>query len=156
MKHLLIILSILLLSSPLFSQETGVLYQNETSSGVQWKTFGDGKVQPKYEGQITFGEPNGYGTLTKPDGGEYVGLFKDGKLHGQGTLTLPYRDKYVGEFKDGREHGQGTFTFFDGLYIYVGEYKEGKKHGQGTFTTIGGDKYVGAFKDGNFWNGTTY
>ncbi len=30
-KHLLIILSILLLSSPLFGQETGVLYQYETS-----------------------------------------------------------------------------------------------------------------------------
>jgi len=52
-KHLLIILiSILLLSSPLFGQETGVLYQYETSSGIQWKTFGDGTVQPKYEGKI--------------------------------------------------------------------------------------------------------
>jgi len=36
MKHLLILLvSILLLSSPLFGQETGVLYQYETSSGIQ-------------------------------------------------------------------------------------------------------------------------
>jgi len=36
MKHLLIILiSILLLSSPLFGQETGVLYQYETSFGIQ-------------------------------------------------------------------------------------------------------------------------
>jgi len=43
MKHLLIFLSILLLSSPLFGQETGVLYQYETSSGWEWKTFGDGK-----------------------------------------------------------------------------------------------------------------
>ncbi|HIM44613.1 MAG TPA: membrane-binding protein, partial [Deltaproteobacteria bacterium] len=31
MKHLIIILSILLLSFPLFGQETGVLYQYETS-----------------------------------------------------------------------------------------------------------------------------
>jgi len=35
MKHLLIIISFLLLSSPLFGQETGVLYQYETSSGLQ-------------------------------------------------------------------------------------------------------------------------
>ena len=35
MKHLLIILSILLPSSPLFGQETGVLYQYETSFGIQ-------------------------------------------------------------------------------------------------------------------------
>jgi hypothetical protein len=45
-KHLLIIFSILLLSSPVFGQETGVLYQYETSSGIKWKTFGDGTVQP--------------------------------------------------------------------------------------------------------------
>jgi len=52
MKQTLIILSILLLSFPLFGQETGVLYQYETSSGIKWKTFGDGTVQPKYEGKI--------------------------------------------------------------------------------------------------------
>ena len=45
MKHLLIILSILLLSSPEIGQETGVLYQYETSSGLVWKTFGNGKFQ---------------------------------------------------------------------------------------------------------------
>jgi len=35
MKPLLIILSILLLSSPVIGQETGVLYQYETSFGIQ-------------------------------------------------------------------------------------------------------------------------
>ena len=55
MKHLLIILSILLLSSPVIGQETGVLYQYETSTGIKWKTFGDGKVQPKYKGEIKNG-----------------------------------------------------------------------------------------------------
>jgi len=52
-KHLLILISILLLSSPLFGQETSVLYQyeNETSSGYEyseenivWKSFGDKKI----------------------------------------------------------------------------------------------------------------
>jgi hypothetical protein len=49
MKHLLIILSILLLSSPLFGQskETGVLYQYKTSSGFVWKTFGEVKFNQK-------------------------------------------------------------------------------------------------------------
>jgi len=56
-KHLHILLSILLLSSPLFGQETGVLYQYETSSGLVWKTFGNEKLQPKYEGEITNGNP---------------------------------------------------------------------------------------------------
>ena len=52
MSHLLIILSLLLLTSPLFDQETGVLYQYKTSTGLVWKTFGNVKVQPKYEGEI--------------------------------------------------------------------------------------------------------
>jgi len=79
MKHLLIILSILLLSSPVIGQETGVLYQYETSSGIQWKTFGDGKVQPKYKGEIKNGKPNGQGIYTYPDGRKYVGEYKDGQ-----------------------------------------------------------------------------
>jgi len=61
-KHILIILSILLLSSPpLFVQETGFLYQYGTSSGIQWETFGDGKVQQKYKGGIKNGEMDGLG-----------------------------------------------------------------------------------------------
>jgi len=95
-KHLLIILSFLLLSSPLFGQETGVLYQYETSSGFVWKTFGNEKLQPKYEGQITFGEPNGHGTFTNPDGEKYVGEWKNGKHHGQGTYTFHDGVKWVG------------------------------------------------------------
>jgi len=58
-KHLLILLSILLLlSSPLFgqSQETNVLYRWKTSSGFQWKTFGNGEVKPKYVGEMNLME----------------------------------------------------------------------------------------------------
>jgi len=50
---------LLLISTPLFGQETGVLYQYETSSGIKWKTLGDGKVQPKYEGEIKNGKMDG-------------------------------------------------------------------------------------------------
>ena len=56
MKHLLILISILLLSSPVIGQETGVLYLYKTSSGKKWKTFGNGKVQPKYKGEIKNGK----------------------------------------------------------------------------------------------------
>ena len=84
MKYILIILSILLISSPLFGQETGVLYQYVASTGIKWKTFGDGKVQPKFEGEIKNGDMwfilHGLGVITFPfDGKKYVGEFKDGK-----------------------------------------------------------------------------
>ena len=125
MKHTLILLSILLLSSPLFGQETGVLYQYETSTGIQWKTFGDVKVPPEYEGEIRNGKPDGFGILIWFDGIKYVGNFKDGKEHGQGTFTSPDGTKYVGEWKDGKKHGQGTETWSSG-WKYVGEWREGK------------------------------
>jgi len=79
MKHLLILLSFLLLGC-VKNQGTEFLYQYETSSGLIFKSIGDGKVQPKYKGEITNGKPNGQGTITYPDGGKYVGEFKDGNL----------------------------------------------------------------------------
>ena len=177
MKHLLIMLiSILLLSSPLFGQETGVLYQYESSSGIQWKTFGNEKVQPKYEGEIKNGKMDGFGVLIYPYGGKsVVGEWKDGKewntkhrnkdgkliwnfemeKNGLVTITYPDGDKYVGEFKDGGKNGQGTFTWSDGKK-YVGEYKEDLMNGQGTISWSNMEKFVGEWKDGKRWNGTYY
>jgi hypothetical protein len=59
MKHLLIILSILLLSSPLFGQDTGVLYlwENGTKYMSEWKDGGK----------------HGQGTFTWSDEGKYKG-----------------------------------------------------------------------------------
>ena len=72
MKHLLILLiSILLLSSPVIAQGTDVLYQHESPSGIKWKTFGNGKVQPKYEGDVENGVPNGLGVLISTNGWKY-------------------------------------------------------------------------------------
>ena len=142
----LIILSLLLLSSPLYgqSQETNVLYRWKTSSGFQWKTFGNGEVKPKYVGEITNGEPDGNGALTYSNGDKYEGEWKDGEPNGQGTFTSPNGMKYIGEFKDGESHGQGTFTI-NGIK-YVGEFKNGKNHGQGTLTYSTGAEDVGGME----------
>ena len=125
MKHLIIFLSILFLSTPLFGQETGALYLYKTSSGLVWKTFGDDKVQPKYKGEIKNRKPEGFGNLTSSDGEKYVGEWKDGKKYGQGTYIYHHGFKYVGEWKDNRKHGQGTYTLTDGNR-FEGEWKDGK------------------------------
>ena len=92
---------LLLISTPLFGQETGVLYQYETSSGIKWKTFGDGKVQPKYEGEI-----------------------KNGKMDGLGVLIYPYNGKsVVGEWKDGKEWNT-KHTKIDGTLL--GKFENGE------------------------------
>ena len=134
MKRLLILISILLLSSPLFgdNHKGETLYLWKTSSGVQWKGFGDKQTNPIYKGQVENGEPSGQGTLNLHNGEKYVGEWKNGRPHGQGTGTLPDGRKYVGEYKDGKRHGQGTYTHHDGR------------------------KYEGEWKDGEVWNGIVY
>jgi len=84
---LLITLSILLTSSPLFGQETGVLYLWENGT--------------KYMGEWKDGKRHGQGTMTTPDEmwdkfKKYVGEWKDGEFHGQGTMTYHDGSKFVG------------------------------------------------------------
>jgi len=107
-RHLLIIiLSILLLSSPLIGQETGVLFFSFENGEFVYSEEGDDDNVGKYEGEIENGKPNGQGTFTygkgkgKGKGDKYVGKFKDDKPNGQGTYTWSDGDKYVGEFKYG-------------------------------------------------------
>ena len=102
MKHLIIILSFLLLSSPVIgdNHKGETLYLWETSSGWVWKGFGDKDTHRVYKGEVENGVPNGLGIDISPYGSKYVGEWKDGKIHGQGTLTLPDGQKYVGDWKD--------------------------------------------------------
>ena len=172
MKHLLIIISILLLSSPVIGdnhkgETLYVWYEGDWVYGedrdYKWMGFGDKDTHPKYQGQVKDGKPNGLGILIYPNliipkylsGTKYIGSWKDGKQNGQGTLSFPDGDKYEGKFKDGEYHGQGTWTMSNGVK-YVGEWKYHKKHGQGTQTSPDGRKYVGGFKDGKPWTGIGY
>ena len=81
MKQTLILLSILLLSSPLFgdNHKGETLYRWETSNGIQWKGFGDKETHRQYKGEVENGKPNGLG-----------------------IMISPYRDKYVGEWREGK------------------------------------------------------
>jgi len=156
MKHLLILISFLLLSSPVIgnNHKGETLYLWKTSSGEVWKGFGDKDTNPKYQGEVENGVPNGLGYLIYPDGGKYVGSWKDGNRNGQGTETFPDGSKYVGSWKDGNRNGQGTETFPDGGK-YVGSWKDGNRNGQGTITYSNMKKFVGEFK-GFLWNGNLY
>jgi len=174
---LLILISFILLSSPVIGQETGVLYLYESSSGFVLKSFGDGKVQPKYKGEITNGRPNGFGVLTYPYGEKsVVGEWKNGKewntKHTKKDGTL------LGKFENGEwivnwgvlYYGfrNGKFGYFtekwEGLENednrdfgkYEGKIKNGEPNGQGTDTFPNGSKYVGEYKDGEYHGQGTY
>ena len=103
MKHLLIIFSILLLSSPVIADnhKGETLYLWKTSSGDVWKGFGEKDIHPQYKGDVENGKPNGLGVITFLDGSKFLGEFKDGEKNGQGTFTFSWGGKYEGEYKDG-------------------------------------------------------
>jgi len=175
MKHLLLILSFLLLSSPVIGQSSKyesvsqcfiqTMKERELTGNKMFEMVKEecerilGKaetgVKKRQKGVLFFREGNsGFGWYE--DGDEkkdrwYVGEIENGEPNGQGISTSPDGHKYVGEFKDGNEHGQGTITYPDGGK-YVGEFKNGKLHGQGTYTfekgKYEGFKYVGEWKDG--------
>ena len=108
MKHLLILFSILLLSSPVIgdNHKGEVLYKWETATGIQWREFGDKDIQAKYKGDVENGKPYGLGLIRFPNGAKskkwgkysYVGEWKDGKYHGQGTIISRNGEETVGEW----------------------------------------------------------
>ena len=163
MKFLLIILSIILLTSPLFGQKVGVLYQFKSSSGLIWKTFGKGKIQPKYEGEVSKGYPDGFGVLSYPfnDGKSIVGEWKvgnewntehynnDGKLIGKlviGKWILTY-GILCGTLKAGKMLWvEKCYTGSESKYF--GDIENMKPNGQGTISFQDGREYLGGWKDG--------
>jgi len=101
MKHILILLSLLILTSPLVAQETGVLYFKKVNGKYGWFKSGNDKKDWIYVGEIKNGKPNGTGVLSSTLG-KYSGEVKYGMKHGQGTYTYKSGRKRVGEFRKGK------------------------------------------------------
>ena len=101
MKHLLILLSLLILTFPLVAQETGVLYFKKVNGKYGWFENGNDKKDWKYIGEIKNRKPNGTGVLSSTFG-KYSGELKNGMKHGQGTYTYKSGRKRVGEFRKGK------------------------------------------------------
>ena len=98
MKHILILLSLLILTFPLVAQETGVLYLTKVNGKFGWFENSNDIKDWKYEGEIKNGKPNGTGVL-EYNLGTYSGEVKNGMQHGQGTYTYKSGRKIVGEFR---------------------------------------------------------
>jgi len=100
-KHILILLSLLILTFPLVAQETGVLYFKKVNGKFGWFERGNDKKHWKYIGEIKKGKPHGTGVLSSTLA-TYSGEVKNGILHGQGTYTYKSGRKTVGEFRKGK------------------------------------------------------
>ena len=168
MKHLLIILSILLLSSPVIgdNHKGETLYLWETSSGEVWKGFGEKGTHPKYKGDVKNGKPNGVGILIHPNGDKYVGEWKDGNPW-EG-VQYSASGKVQGTYSNGEPCGGCEPTArqlvlvreIDPSHISAALPpcpSSGVFHNCfGTFTYDDGDKYVGEWKENQMHGHGTY
>ena len=100
-KFITFTFSLLLLTSTLVAQETGILYLKKVNGKIGWFESGDDQKHLKYTGEIFDGKPNGTGELSSSSG-KYFGEFKNGLMHGQVTHTYKSGKKRVGEFRNGK------------------------------------------------------
>ncbi len=134
MKHLLILLiSILLLSSPVVGQSSK--YESVGQCVLQTMT------EKKLTGNETF-------DLVKEECERILGKVETVvKKRQKGVLFFINRNRIVGWYEDGDEEKDGK---------YVGEIENRKPNGQGTHTYSNGEIYVGKWKGGSPWIGTKY
>ena len=98
----------------IFAIKNGILYRHKILDIFEWKSFGDPKINPKYEGNFLNFEPDGFGKLIYPNGNNFEGFWKGGKIHGKGTFFWSDGRKYVGFFQNGEPIGKGTYIYKDG------------------------------------------
>ena len=81
-KHLLIILSFLLFSSPVIgdNHKGETLYVLGEYPGWKWVASREKGTQHKYQGQVKDGKPNGNGVLISTNGWKYFGSWKNGEI----------------------------------------------------------------------------
>ena len=110
----------------------------------------------EYNGMWLYSKMHGRGTLTWPDGRNYVGQFRQNQKHGMGRMEIPDSNGgktiYEGQWSDDKFEGRGKICFANGD-IYRGTVKDGKPHGhgmmkQGKFMGSGASVYNGEFQFG--------
>ena len=82
MKYLIIIIPILLFSTPVIGnkQKGETLYVLGEYPHWEWVEIGDKKSQPEYQGKVKNGKPNGLGVLISTNGWKYLGSWKNGEI----------------------------------------------------------------------------
>jgi len=133
MKHLLIILSILLLPSHLFGRSS------------KYESVSQCVLQTMKERELTGNEMF---KMVQEECERILGKVKGKwKKRQKGVLFFINRDRIVGWYEDGDKKKDGK---------YVGEIENRKPNGQGTHTYSNGEIYVGKWKGGSPWIGTKY
>ncbi|XP_053121368.1 ALS2 C-terminal-like protein isoform X2 [Hemicordylus capensis] len=108
-----------------------------------------------YEGEWHLGKLHGQGTLTWPDGRNYVGDFQGGLEHGFGICLMPRvsedrYDCYKCHWWEGKMAGYGICEYGNEM-VYKGYFKDNMRHGFGILENPSATdqpfKYTGHWKD---------
>ena len=133
MKHFLLILSFLLLFSPVIGQSS------------KYESVSQCVIQTMKEMELT---GNKMFEMVKEECERILGKVETGvKNRQKGVLFFREGNSGFGWYEDGDEEKDGK---------YVGEIENGKPNGQGTHTYSNGEIYVGKWKGGSPWIGAKY
>ena len=103
-----------------------------------------------YEGRFTNCKFNGSGTITYPDGSNFVGEIFKGKPNGKGIISFPNKSYYSGDWWNGSILPGGTYYYPpDSQYeSFKGEIKNNLPQGRGELFLKNDDEYVGSVVKG--------
>ncbi|MFK7972564.1 MAG: MORN repeat-containing protein [Bacteroidia bacterium] len=102
----------------------------------------------RYEGALNAGVPDGVGKAVFTTGRVYEGSWRAGHMEGQGTLTYPDGGEFVGEF-DNNEQKSGIRRLANGTE-FSGIWKNGALTGEGSARWADGTRYSGNWRGGKF------
>lgn len=100
----------------------------------------------KLEATMAAGQVAGDAKLDLPDGGVYIGTFRNGLPDGFGYLRLAGGPRYEGGMRMGERNGTGEAQYPNGDR-YQGEWKDGKREGTGVLHYMLGGRYEGGWKN---------
>ena len=102
-----------------------------------------------YEGQMAYGNLNGFGTLKYSNGDVYTGGWKMNKRDGNGMLTTVRGLKFQGTYVNNQLHG--TVKVYDlSNGSYEGRWVNGQPEGSGHYISYKGEISTGIWTDNGF------
>uniref|UniRef100_A0A667WKT6 MORN repeat containing 1 n=1 Tax=Myripristis murdjan TaxID=586833 RepID=A0A667WKT6_9TELE len=101
----------------------------------------------RYEGQFSYGQRDGHGSLVDKDGQTYEGSFYQNKRHGEGQMQYRNGDHYEGGWLLDQKQGHGVMHFGDGS-LYEGQWRNSLFNGQGMMIHASGIIYEGLWMNG--------
>lgn len=95
-----------------------------------------------------YGEIEGKGFRSWPNGDTYSGSFVAGERHGSGVMIYANGSQYEGEWHLNARSGNNCIMKYEDGEEYVGDFAEDRRHGDGVMRYKDGSRYEGPWRRG--------